>query len=194
MTVPRSVKLGVFGAISALCLASSLLALASINGGGGVRVGDVHLLPLAAGYDRRAQAELSLAETPPPAVRRAAAEASRRAIAEFPYDTGAWLRLAYLDRAEHGELTQAGVAALSRSYDLVAVDSDFGVWRIAFALENSQALPRPLRASVKQEAAALWTVGPYRRDLRNLRSQLKNPAGRLSLLLWINQFQSADGK
>lgn len=194
MKLPQSVKLAILCAVGGVTLVSSLLALASINGGGGVRVGDVHLLPLAAGYDRRARAELSPAESPPPAVRRAAADASRRAIAEFPYDSGAWLRLAYLDRLEHGELTPAGVAALSRSYDLVAVDSDFGVWRIAFALENSQALPRPLRASVKEEAAALWTVWSYRRDIRNLRMQLKNPAGRLSLLLWINQFQVTDAK
>lgn len=194
MKLPRSAKLAAMAGVAGVCLASSLLALAAINGGGAVRLGSVDLLPIAAGYDRRAQAELSPAGEPPPAVRRTAAEASRRAIAEYPYDTGAWLRLAYLDRAEHGELTPAGVAALSRSYDLVAVDTDFGVWRIAFALENSQALPRPLRASVKQEAAALWTVGPYRRQIRNLRMQLKNPSGRLSLLLWINRLQAGDAK
>ncbi|CAN7416258.1 hypothetical protein LJR219_002658 [Phenylobacterium sp. LjRoot219] len=194
MKLSPPLKLAGMAALGGVCLVSSLLALASINSGGAVRVGGAHLLPLAAGYDRQAQTALSPAAGPPPDVRRAAAEASRSAIAEFPYDTGAWLRLAYLDHAEHGELTPTGIAALSRSYDLVAVDTDFGVWRIAFALENSQALPQPLRASVQQEAAALWTVGRYRGQLRNLRTQLRNPAGRLSLMLWINRLQASDAK
>lgn len=194
MKLSRSMRLATMGAIGGIGLISSLLALASINGGGGLALGDAHLLPLAAGYDRRAQAELSSADRPPPNLRATAATASRRAIGEFPYDTGAWLRLAYLDRADHGRLSPAGVAALSRSYDLVAVDPDFALWRIGFALENSDALPRPLRASVKHETASVWRVGSYRRDIRNLRMQLKNSSGRLSLILWINEFEVADIK
>lgn len=194
MRPPRSARLAVMAGVAGVGLVSSVLALVAINGGGAVQIGSAHLLPVAAGYDRRAQADLSGPGEPPPQVRRAVADSSKRAIAEFPYDTGAWLRLAYLDRAEHGELTAEGVAALSRSYDLVAVDPDFGVWRVAFALENSQALPQPLRAAARAETAALWTEHRYRGQLRNLRMQLTNPAGRLSLMLWINRLQAADAK
>jgi hypothetical protein len=180
--------------LAGLCLTASLAALVALNSGGALRLGSAELAPIAAGYDRLAEARLAGAAPPSPAARAESAALSRGAVAQFPYDTGAWLRLAYLDRLEHGRLTPQGLAALRRSYDLVAVDPDFGVWRISFALENSQSLPPLLRAAVREEVSALWTVQRDRGRLLNLRTQLQNPAGRLSLLLWINRLQADRAK
>lgn len=190
MTPPRPLRLALLAALPIGCALSSVLALVALNGGGAMRLGSIELLPIAAGYDRRAT-QLTLGAPPPAGPLRAEAFAkSRAAIAQFPYDTSAWLRLAYLGQDAAGRLTPEGLAALSRSYDLVAVDPDFALWRIGYALEHSQDLPKPLRALVRQEAAALWTQPGMRGRLRDLQAQLRNPAGRLSLALWINLLQA----
>lgn len=194
MSAGRMTRLIAFAGLGGACLLSSLAALVSLNAGGAIRLGSLDLMPIAAGYDRRAQGETAPPEAPPPMVRSEAASRSRGAIGQYPYDTAAWLQLAYLDTLEHGQLTSAGVADLRRSYDLVAVDPDFAIWRITFALEHSQALPTPMLTTVGKEVEAVWTAGRYRAQLLNLRSQLQNPAGRLALFLWINDLQADRAK
>lgn len=188
----RPIRLTVIAATPAACAILSILGLVALRGGGQTSLGSVTLLA-AAGYDRQADRVIE-AQTPSPAALREAASLSRRAIAQYPYDTRSWARLAYVDRMEHGSLTPAGVAALQRSYDLVGVDPDIGLWRIRFALENSQAIPKALRASVHEEVTALWTYWGDRSRIIDLQPELENPAGRLSLALWINQLQMRAAK
>jgi len=193
MISPRSLRLALLAALPVVCAGASVLALVSLNGGGALRLGAADLMPLAAGYDRRATA-VSAAAMPTGQVHTDAVARSLAAIAQYPYDTGAWLRLAYLHQSADGQLTPEALAALERSYDLVAVDPDFAPWRIGFALEHSQALPKPLRAQVREEVSALWTQPGQRGRLRELQKALRNPAGRLSLGLWISLLQLKEPK
>jgi hypothetical protein len=176
-------------ALAIACATDSALGIIALRAGGHAALGSVTLLEAAAGYDRAADSALA-AERPSPAALRTAMQVSQAAIAQYPYDTQAWVRLAELDRLQHGQLTPAGVAALQRSYDLVGADPDVGVWRISLALENSQALPKSLRASVRTEVATLWTDAGDRNRILDLQQHLQNPAGRLSLALWTRQLQS----
>ena len=190
----RSLRLGAMVGLSAACGLASLAGLIALNAGGALSLGPVDVLPVAAGYDRRATRDLGASAAPPAAIRQDAIRRSRAALAQFPYDTGAWLRIAYLNQVGDTQLTADGLAALRRSYDLVAVDPDFGFWRVGFALEHSQALPKPLRTMVRQEVSALWTNPESRGKISNLQRQIHNPAGRLSMALWINLLQANEPK
>lgn len=189
----RSVRLAVMIGLVAACMLYSLLGLVALRRGGRCQVGSLTLIEIAAGYDRRADQDLA-SDRPTMAALSEAGRLSRAAIAQYPYDTRAWSRLAYIDRLEHGVLTPAGAADLQRSYDLVGIDPDIGVWRIRFALENSQAIPRDVRRSVREEVSALWTFDDDRARIVNLKTAIQNPAGRLSLALWVNQLQTTAAK
>jgi hypothetical protein len=166
----------------------ALAALVALNSGGEARVGPVPLMSLAAGHGRTA--ERLLAPPAPSEVDRRKAQAfSRAALRQFPYDVSSWLRLAYVDALDHGQLTPDGVALLRRSYDLVPVDIYVGVWRVRFALENSHALPRDLRAMVRNEVETLWQNPRRRAELKEMAATIRDPAGRLSAALWLNRLQ-----
>lgn len=178
-----TVRLTAMGALAAATALASTWALVALNTGG-----EAPPMRIAAGYDRKAEPLLDGEALLRQTNRAEAARLSRAAIAQFPYDTSAWLRLAYVDSLDHGGLTPAGVALLKRSYDLVAVDPEVGLWRIRFALENSQALSPDLRASVRKEASALWKNN--RGPLHEMAPAIINPAGRLSLALWLQRLDS----
>lgn len=169
---------------------SCILALLALRAGGEVRLGPQPILSLAAGYDRKAEPLLAPTVPPPPVVRREAAELSRLAISQYPYDTGAWLRLAYVDALDNGRLTAAGEASLRRSYDLIAVDPQLGPWRIRFALAFGQALPKDLRDAVRNEVNALGRDGAARANLRQMVVAIPDPVGAVWLQLWLTQLES----
>jgi hypothetical protein len=183
----RTLWLAGFGTLAGATFLLSAVALWALNGGGQAQLGSLALMKLAAGYDRRAEPILAPAHAPPPRLRRQAAALSQAATAQFPYDTGAWLRLAYVDALDHGGLTSDGLKFLKRSYDLVAIDPQLGPWRVRFALENSQALTPELRAAARTETSALWKNGENREKLTQLATTIHNPAGRLSAALWLNR-------
>ena len=189
----RGIRLTALTALLAGCAVLSILGLIALRCGGRAAIGPATLLEVAAGYDRAAEQAVE-SPRPSPTALAGAAAASRAAIAQYPYDTRAWEMLAFVDRLENGRLTPAGVAALQRSYDLIGIDAANGLWRIRFALENSQAIPKSLRASVREEVAALWTFDEDRSRIIDLQPKLENPAGRLSLALWINQLQTTAAK
>lgn len=189
----RQVRLGVMIALIACCAVFSTLGLIALRAGGRAGVGSATLLEVAAGYDRQATETVD-SPHPTPAMLNEAEALSHAAIAQYPDDTRAWEMLAYVDRQQHGRLTPVGVAALQKSYDLVGIDAANGLWRIRFALENSQAIPRSLRASVREEVRAQWTFDVDRGRIIDLQPKLENPAGRLSLALWINQLQTSAAK
>lgn len=194
MSRSRTPRLWALGGLAGLTLGVSTVALIALNSAGEAAVGPLTLMKMAAGYDRRAEALLAGDGGLKIDARAKAASLSRRALSEYPYDTSDWLRLAYVDALGHGSLTPAGAQALKRSYDLVAVDSFVGLWRVRFALENSPALSADLRASVRSEVFALWRNGENRQPLREMAKAIRNPAGRLSLALWLNRLDASVAK
>jgi hypothetical protein len=178
----RAVRLTAASSLAIVTLLCAVMLLIALEKGG--RAGPVQM---AAGYDRSAT-QIFVAEPMPSGVDRGrAAAASRSAITQYPYDTRAWLRLSYVDALRNHALSPQGVAYLQKSYDLIAVDPDWGVDRIVFALENSQELPPSLRADVRNEASALGTNAKMRSELRQMLPTIQNPAGRLSLALWLSR-------
>jgi len=194
MSPARAWRLAAAGVLAGVTLASSIVGVVALQSGGEARLGPVALMRVAAGYDRKAIPILAGPAIPSPKQRREAVRLSRGAISQFPYDIGAWLRLAYVDYLDHGGLTAQGLADLKRSYDLIAVDPELGFWRVRFALENSYSLPPDLRASVRREVAAMWVNPNHRSDLRKMLPTIQNPAGRLSLALWLNRLDAAVAK
>jgi hypothetical protein len=194
MSAQRRWRLALAGALAGITLAASILGLVALQAGGEARLGPIPLLKIAAGYDRRAEPILAGPAVPPPGERAYAQTLSRAAIAQFPYDIGAWLRLAYVDYLDHAGLTPAGLGYLKRSYDLIAVDSELGFWRIRFALENSQALSPEVRASVRREVQAMCVNPNHRARLQQMLPTIRNPAGRLSLALWLNRLDASVAK
>ena len=187
-------KLIGLGAVAATTIVLSILALVALNAGGEARVGPAALLRVAAGYERRAQPLLSGPDAPSPEAARAAIDLSNRAIVQYPYDTAAWLQLAYVDATQHGgRLSPQGMAYLQRSYDLVAVDPDIGLWRIRFALETWPWLTFELHTAVAAEATALAAT-PRRQALADLRANIQDPVGRLTLGLWLNRLDAKPGR
>jgi len=191
MKVPRNARLAVGVLLAAATAILSLLGVIALRSGGEARLGPVPLMKIAAGYDRSALPILAGPAIPSFAERRRAVALSHGAITQFPYDVSDWLRLAYVDDLDHGGLTPQGVADLRRSYDLIAVDSELGFWRVRFALENSQVLPGDVRASVRREVAAMWVNPNHRAQLRQAIPSIHNPAGRLSLALWLNRLDAS---
>jgi len=185
----RNVKLAAGAVLAGATVLACVGALVALNGGGAAKIGGWRPLELAAGYDRAADA---LIRTGRPADLPRAEALSRRAIALHPYDIGAWLRIAYVDAAAHGALTPAGVAALARSYDLVAYDTDQASWRIAFALEHWGDLPPELQAEVKAETFTLGVGWRHRLRIMEVLRGVTNPAGRMTASLWASQIESVD--
>jgi len=171
------------GLLALATAASGAAALAALNSGGEARVGGVTLLRLAAGYDRAAEASLRRATEP--AMAREAERLSRQALQLNPYDTGAWLRIAFADAASHGDLTSVGVQALRHSYDLAEIDPYVARWRVGFTLDHWQRIPADLREQVRTEAMALGRQWQNREKVRETLKSVRNPAGRLPAAMWL---------
>ncbi|RAK52645.1 hypothetical protein [Phenylobacterium deserti] len=190
-TRSQSARTAAVAGLAITTLVSASLALVALNAGGEVRIGPVTLMRLAAGYDRRAEPLLA-PEAPPPAADRArAVQLSRSALAEFPYDTPARLRIAYAESLATGTLTPTARTELSRSYDLVAMDPDVGGWRVRFALNFAQQLPPELREAVKKETLALGRTWSTRKQLRQAVPLLRDPMGAVWLTLWLNDAEAS---
>jgi len=190
----RRWRLAAAAGLAWVTVVTSIAGLVALQAGGEARLGSIALMKVAAGYDRRAKPILATPVTPSVAERRHAEQLSHDAIVQFPYDISAWLRLAYVDYLDHAGLTPIGLSYLKRSYDLIAVDSELGFWRIHFALENSRALSPEVRASVRREVSALWMNPNHRAALKQALPTIQNPAGRLSLALWLNRLDAAVAK
>lgn len=184
MSRARRIRLWAAGLLAAATALSSLLGLVALNTGGRAQVGPVVLLRLAAGADRRADALLSGPKPPSVADRARAADLSREAISQYPYDLAALLRLAYLDAEDHGGPTPLGLGFLRRSYDLAPADPALGLWRIQFALQNYGRLPPDLRQAVKHEVEIQWRSEYRREPLSKMVGGIRDPAGRIMLALW----------
>jgi O-antigen ligase len=156
------------------------LFLYALNAGGAVRVGPWRVVEVATGYDRLA--DRILEDANPHYL--AAEAASESALHRFPYDTSAWLRIAYIE-GRASRLRPAGLAALQHSYDLVAVDPDMARWRVLFCLERWNELTPRLQEAVKLEGRLLASIETQ--DLKTAVAQLRNPAGRAVADKWFAQ-------
>jgi hypothetical protein len=170
------------GALSALTLLLGALALVALNTGGAVGAGPI-ALRMAAGYDKASEALLAPAKPTPAALDQAAA-ASRAALGLYPYDMRAWLSLLYVDYQKTGKFNPQSVFLLQRTYSLVPVDRDYGVWRVQFALEHFQQLPPDVKVNVREELVDLW-FARKKNNLAQVLKGLRNPVGHLAALLWI---------
>lgn len=177
----------IVGGLAGLTVVLALLHLIALTAGGEVRIANAPIVALAAGYDRKADSLVSSDQSTPTDLAKSE-RLSRLALGQFPYDTSSWLRVAYIDRSRHGELSPAGVAAIARSYDLIAVDPSLAPWRIRFALENWPKIPNDLRNSVRTEAAALSTDGRGRGKLNAALASLKDPTSAVIAALWRQRY------
>ncbi|MDB5058409.1 MAG: hypothetical protein JWO59_1881 [Chloroflexi bacterium] len=194
MTSSKSWRFWAILCLAILTCTTSAFCLEALNASGEARIGSVAFIKIAAGYDRTAERTLQGTSALGPDTRVQAVELSKAAIRLYPYDTSAWLRLAYVDSLTHARLSPEGATYLKRSYDLVAIDPFVGLWRVRFALENAQALNTELRSAVRNEAAALWRNSETQRPLREMATTIRNPAGRLSVGLWLNRLDASVAK
>lgn len=173
------------GAMAAVAVVGAMLVLAALPNGA-AKAGPLTLMELAAGYGRAAERTFEAAK-PSAAALDASEAASRAAIAQSPYDTNSWARLALIDRLRNGRLTAAGLKALSVSYDLAPLDRFVARWRIRFALENWQDLDPQVRRAAQNEALVFLKTpalaGTTRKDL----GQISNPTGVMIAAFWLNQ-------
>ncbi|WP_269714840.1 O-antigen ligase family protein [Caulobacter sp. NIBR2454] len=162
------------------CLVGGAMALVALQAGA-LRLGSINLLQLSIGHDRAAERALEAGRLDD------ADAASRRALAIAPYDTPAWLRMAYIDRARRGGLSAEGVEWFERSYDLAALDPDVALWRIRFGLENWTRLTPEARAAVQEEADVLLKDSAHRPYITEDLRSISTPTGQMVAAFWLNQ-------
>ncbi len=187
MRIGQTSKVAIVGALAGLAFALSLLHLAALLSGGELRAGTWRVAVVAAGYDRRAEQVLAAPRPSAGAVSQSK-RLTELALSEFPYDTSAWLRLAYIDRLQNGRMSPRGIAAFTRSYDLVAVDPQFAAWRIHFALENWTKLPAKVKVMVRVEASALSTDAVGRDKITPALRSVRDPIGAALAFLWLQRY------
>lgn len=176
MSRSRRWKVYAAAGLAALTLTGAGAALASL-------AGSPSPLDFAERHDRQAYAILTSAADA--ASLDAAEREVRRALALSPYSNSARLRLTYIDTVRRGSLGPAGMAQLSRSYDLVPLDHTVAAWRVRFALEHWDELSPALRKSVEAEAMAFGRTGSRDADVKASLAAVQNPEGRLAAALWL---------
>lgn len=168
------------------------LVLFALTLGGEVRVADMPLIRLAAGYDRRAERLAQRAEYSEEALERSRALSA--ASAELrPFNARAHLRLAALDVLENGSLTPRGEAHFAASYDVAPLEPSVAVWRISYALEHWGELSPETRAKVDYERRTVGANGAQRASLREALGRIANPRGRLIAAFWILDLRTRPG-
>jgi len=101
-------------------------------------------------------------------------------LAAEPANAGAWMRLAWVDRLEHGRLTKVGASALDMSYALKLYGGNTdSPWRLGFALDNWSQLTPAGRQSAELEFRLIPRTAPGWFTLRRLSAgHVRDPAGR----------------
>jgi hypothetical protein len=163
----------------ALGLGGLALALAGLFG----PIGPLPLDRLEAAADARLQA-------PDPSQNdlHQAEQLTERLIARRPADASAWLRLAYIDRAQHTPLSAHAQTQVLRSYELEPLGPELTRWRLAFLFENWDALTPTLRDKAINELAAVFPRHGW--ALRDLPSTIQNPRGRMVAFMVFSRFRT----
>lgn len=189
MSTARRLRLLAMAALAVTTVLWAAVALAAINGGGAARVGGITLLEIAIGYDRAVGQILGKSqqnEADLVAIERGA----RASLAQYPYNSRAWLRLALVDTSRHGRLTAPGLAALRRSYDLVQLEPNIGPQRVAFGLENWEDLPNDLQIQITNEASDLGANAKMREKLRRTLRRVQSPYGAVLGRVWMRMIDA----
>ncbi len=177
-TRPNNIIPILCAAVGAAGLGLALLGLDALSATGQT----ANPVTLAAGLDRRANAALAQGDL-------ATAEAlSAAALAQSPYDTSAWLRLALIDAQADGKVDAEGLKALATSYQLLPYDQYTVVWRIAFCLEHWPELTPEIRAAAKAEAMAFAKTSQYG-ALQSALSRVERAEGRVIAALWSQRLK-----
>ena len=160
----QACKLAALGAFAAATIVFASVLLWALNDGGEARLPIGLGVKIAAGSDRMAEALLRPI-APSARSQKLARALSLASIHQYPYDTSAWLRIAYIDRLSHSALTPAGINALKLSYDLVGADPDVGQWRVRFCWEA----PEPATfVTARGRRLPAISAKPLRRLVRRL--------------------------
>lgn len=187
MKPPPKIVIGVAWALLAVTALSAVTTMAALNNGGEIGVGPLRFR-LAAGYDR--VADRLVAQSPTAADLDAADALGRRALALFPYDNRAWLRLAYADSLRPAGLSARGVQALETSYALIALDPSHAKWRIQFCLQNWLQLSPTVRKAVEVEFDALARSPSHQSTLDVPLKAVTDPVGRVVAAYWLARLQT----
>lgn len=180
---PLGPLLATAAATAALVSATAALCMLSMKGE--LQIAGRSFEKLSAGYGREVEGLLSQPLTP--AVLSRAERLTRKSLALSPYDTGARMRLLYIDRAAHGTLTADGLGQLRLSYALVGVDPNLALWRIGVALDSWSSLDAETRNDVEREAMAVAQHFDYRPRLLARLKATQDPAGRLVAGFWTRR-------
>lgn len=187
----RVVGLSIGWASAGLTAALAGATLAALLGGGALRLGGLTLLEHSGGYQRRVDKLLAQKENRGESLAEAAA-LTGLALRQSPFDTGGWMRQAYIEELRHGRMTPAAVKAIQRSYGVVGVDPNISLWRIRFCLEHWPDLPVETRQDVAREASAIRTAYDHSLQLERMLKQINDPSGRLAAdVLYRRLYQPA---
>lgn len=181
---------------------TSVLAVVTI-GGAGCALWEIQLasrfgheppnwIPLNGVYGAKAHAIVKTLEADPGVDLRPAKALSWRQLALSPANHYAWLRLAFIDVVENGNLTRQGVVYLQRSYDVAPYDSL--AWRMNIAFETWPALSPDLRAAVIDDLKVNWRTNRRRRLYADLPRRVQNPQGLAALNAVLAELHAKDAE
>jgi len=149
-------------------------------------------IPLSGVYGGKAQAIIKSLETDPTVDLGPAKTLSEAQLRLSPTNHYAWLRLAFIEIVETGELSPTGVGYLQRSYDVAPYDSL--TWRLNMAFETWPSLPPELKAAVIDDLKVNWRTGRRHRQYAAMATRIKNPAGLEALRATLVELRAQDSE
>lgn len=167
--------------IGVAALATTTLTATALIWPGGT---SARLLNLAPSHEALASAAIATPE-PTAADLATAQRETMRSLAQAPANPTAWLRLAYIDSRDTDGLGPAGIDALNTSYDAAPYGPDDTPWRLAFAFNHWSRLDRAARLLALEELRVALAIRLA--TGREIAENVSNPAGRVALLLTINE-------
>jgi hypothetical protein len=111
-------------------------------------------------------------------------QAALEVMAARPAEPSAWLRLAYADRLQHGQLTDLGARAVDTSYLVSPYAGHLATWRTGFALDNWSRLTQQGRQDAIHEINIARTRPNLWLDMHVMAARARqDPSGRMAAAL-----------
>jgi O-antigen ligase len=179
-----------------ILLAAGAAMLASISALAGVELDNSAMhaslpLPLSGAYGARADQLDSGLSTSPSNI-TLGQQLTHNELALSPASAIGWLRLAYL--ADRRGKPQPEISLLlDRSYTVAPLDPEIFEVRTRFAFETWPKLNADAKADVLENVRTGWRVWRQRDQLNALMPQIRNPTGRLALMLQIDGLRQGIG-
>ena len=168
--------------LAGLTLAGSTLAMVAIVAPGSPAAPASGLTSV---HEARASARLT-APRPSAADLAIAERETRRSLETSVATPIAWLRLAYIDHARSGGLTDRARVDLDRSYTLAPYGPDDTPWRLGFVFDNWRVAGPELRRQAMDEIRV--TRAHNRNALRDLPDRVADPDGHMAATLAVGGF------